>query len=303
MLIALLCALLLDYYFGELKQYNPLVALRQLANFLEARLNEELRDEKSPQDTPQEDLEEKIPQNSINGLIALIVCIVPVWWLSQLIIPDGFLGYLFEGVILYVALGLNHLKVYAEQITHSLESNNLVQARHNLSIISNQDVREMDNDEVCRLSVESILEQGNRVLLGVLFWFIITGISGVIVYTITRLLNSLWGKDTQRYHNFAFFIVKLDHWLNFIPARLSALTYALMGNWHNAIQRQLQQGVFWETPNDIILIATGTGALDIPFKQNAQIKNIIQAYSLLERSTIFWLVIVLMISISCWLYI
>ncbi len=290
MLIALLCALLLNYYFGELKQYNPLVLLKQLAGLLETRLNEEQRDKKI-QDSQ---------QNRINGLIALIVCIVPVWWLSQLIIPEGILGNLFEGVILYLALGLHQIKDYAQQITHSLETNNLVQARHNLSIISDQDVRQMDSEEVCQATTESILEQGNSTLLAVIFWFVVTGISGVIIYTITRLLNNLWDQTTPCYDNFAFFIMKFNHLLNFIPARLSALTYALMGNWENAIQRQLEQGVFWETPNDIILIASGTGALDIPFKKNSQVKDMIQACSLLERSTILWIAMVAMISIPYW---
>ncbi|MCK5697998.1 MAG: regulatory signaling modulator protein AmpE [Gammaproteobacteria bacterium] len=290
MLIALLCALLLSYYFGELKQYNPLVALKQLANMLETRLNEDLHDE-TVQDKQ---------QNRINGLIALIVCIVPIWWLSQLIIPEGLIGYLFEGAILYVALSFNHIKNYVQHITHALETNNLVQARYHLSMISHQDVRQMDDNEICRTTTESILEQGNNALLAVFFWFIVTGISGVIIYTITRLLNGLWDQKTPRYHNFSFFIVKFYYLLNFIPARLSALTYALMGNWHNAIQSQLQQGVLWEIPNDVVLITSGMGALDLSMTQNIQIKDIMQAYSLLERSTLFWLAIVAMLSIPYW---
>ena len=42
MLIVLLCALLLDYFFGEPKKYHPLVAFGQFANWLEERLNETL---------------------------------------------------------------------------------------------------------------------------------------------------------------------------------------------------------------------------------------------------------------------
>lgn len=317
MLIVLLCALLLDYFFGEPKKYHPLVGFGRLANYLEERLNEDLLDKKvgfNPDKKPQ-----TTQQNRINGLIAVLVCLVPAWWLTHLIISDGLLSMLLETIILYLALGLSSLKEHAQQVLKPLQENQLDQARQALAMIVSRDTQQMDEEGICRAATESVLENGSDAVFATIFWFLVAGAPGVVVYRLSNTLDAMWGYKTDRYNNFGFFVAKFDDLLNFIPARLTALTYALMGNWKNAMRCWSKQGSLWESPNAGVVMAAGAGALDVQLGgadhyhgelkqrtdlgcgEKAQAATIEQSCQLLDRSIIVWVVVVALICIPVWL--
>ncbi|MCU7939203.1 MAG: adenosylcobinamide-phosphate synthase CbiB [gamma proteobacterium symbiont of Bathyaustriella thionipta] len=317
MLIVLLCALLLDYFFGEPEKYHPLVAFGRFASYLEARLNEDLLDKKvgfNPDRKPQ-----TMQQNRTNGLIAVLVCLVPAWWLTYVVISDGLFSMLLETVILYLALGLNSLKAHAREVLLPVQNEQLDQARHALSKIVSRDTREMDEEGICRATTESVLENGSDAVFATIFWFLVAGAPGVVVYRLSNTLDAMWGYKTQRYNHFGFFIAKFDDLLNFIPARLTALTYALMGNWKNAMRCWSKQGSLWESPNAGVVMAAGAGALgvqlggadhyhgelkqrtDLGCGEKAQADTIHQACQLLDRSTILWAVVVALICVPAWL--
>ena len=318
MLIVLLCALLLDYYFGEPKKYHPLVMFGKLADYLELRLNEAQPDKNSAEQA--EKSSQAIPQNRINGLIALLVCLIPAWWLTVLIIPEGPIGLLFEAVILYLALGLNSLQQHAKQILQPLYTNDLPQARQALAQIVSRDTQQMDNEAICRAGTESVLEDGSDAVFAAIFWFIIAGAPGVVVYRLSNTLDAMWGYKTARFNHFGYFIAKFDDILNFVPARLTALSYALTGNWNNATRCWQQQGAFWESPNAGVVMAAGAGALGVrlggadqyhgKLKQRADLgcgakpdpDSLAQACQLVNRSTILWVIVVALITIPGWFY-
>lgn len=316
MLIVLLCALLLDYFFGEPKKYHPLVGFGRFAVYLEERLNEDLLDkkvgfnaDKKPQTTQ---------QNRINGLIAVLVCLVPAWWFTWLIISDGLLGMLLEIIILYLALGLNSLKQHAQQVLRPLQSNQLDQARHALAMIVSRDTQQMDEEGICRATTESVLENGSDAVFATIFWFLVAGAPGVVVYRLTNTLDAMWGYKTERYNNFGFFVARFDDLLNFIPARLTALSYALMGNWKNAMKCSSKQGILWESPNAGVVMAAGAGALDVQLGgadqydgevkqrpdlgcgQKAETQTIHLACELVDHAVILWVVVVALICVPAW---
>jgi len=312
MLIVLLGALFLDYYLGAPPKYHPLVMFGQFADYLELRLNEAPLDKDSAEQANQ--------KKRINGLIALLVCLLPAWWLTVLIIPEGFIGLLFEAAILYLALGLNSLQKHAQQILQPLYSNDLSQARQALSQIVSCDTRQMDSEAICRAGTESVLENGSNAVFGAIFWFIIAGAPGVVVYRLSNTLDAMWGYKTASFNNFGYFTAKLDDILNFVPARLTALSYALTGNWNNATRCWLQQGAFWESHNAGVVMASGAGALGVrlggakqyygELKQRVELgcgakpepDSLAQACQLVNRSTILWVIVVALITIPGWFY-
>jgi len=141
-LVVLLSALLLDYYFGAPKKYHPIVGFKTLAVYLEQRLNDYTQ-EKQVELNPEEQ-HKKQQQNRINGLIAVIISLIPAWWLTKLIIFDGFLGNIVEVLILYLALGLSQLRKHSGNVLNALLQQHKDQARHNLSLMVNHETRHLD---------------------------------------------------------------------------------------------------------------------------------------------------------------
>jgi len=305
MLIVLLCALLLDYFFAEPQKYHPLVGFGYLAEKLELRLNEP-------------HAEKTIDQKRINGFIAVLIFLLPAWWLTDLIIADNLLGMGIEIAILYLALGLSSLKQHARKIMASLKSDQLEQARHDLAMIVSRDTEQMDSEDVSRAATESVLENGNDAVFATIFWFVVAGAPGVVVFRLANTLDAMWGHKTERYNDFGFFIAKLDDLLNYIPARLTALAYAFMGNWDNATKCWSRQASFWESTNAGVVMSAGAGALDVQlgggdqyhgeYKDRPELgcgkkadpKTIDHACRLLNRSTILWACVVGLISLISW---
>jgi adenosylcobinamide-phosphate synthase len=328
MLIVLLCALLLDYFLGEFNKYHPLVAFGQLAEWLEEGLNEdsfednvELSSEFILEPTPETSpfIKKDAQKNRLNGFLAAMLCLVPAGLLTHYLISDNLFGYLLEIIILYFAIGLNSLKRHAHDILLPLVSHQLEQARHSLSMIVSRDTRDMDEEGICRATTESVLENGNDAVFATIFWFIIAGAPGVIIFRLTNTLDAMWGYKTERYNDFGFFVAKFDDILNYIPSRLTALSYALMGNWKNAMQCWSKQGSLWESPNAGVVMAAGAGALDVQLGggdhyhgeyklrpdlgcgAKATPQTIKEGCELLDRSTLLWIIVVTLVSVPSWL--
>lgn len=336
MLIVLLCALLLDYYFGELNKYHPLVAFGQFANWLEERLNEAAIEIKSDAniELSSEYLSEPsvkrssnpmraAEKNRLNGVLAALICLVPAGWFTFSLTNTGFMsdglgGFVLDVMILYFAIGLSSLRQHAQAVLKPLLEHQFEQARHALSMIVSRDTQSLDEEGICRATTESVLENGNDAVFAAIFWFVIAGAPGVVVFRLTNTLDAMWGYKTERYNHFGFFVAKLDDILNYIPARLTALTYAIMGNWKNAMHCWSVQGSQWESPNAGVVMSAGAGALDVQLGggdqyhgeyksrpdlgcgQNAKPEIIQQACDLVERSTILWIIAVALISLPVW---
>lgn len=197
------------------------------------------------------------------GAAGLLVLVVPFGvgaaWLSAA--PYGFV---FDAAILYLALGLASLGEHGRRIERALDSGELEMARTAAGTMVSRDTREMDERGAAAAGVESVLENGNDAVFGALFWFLVAGAPGVVVYRLVNTLDAMWGYRTQRLAAFGWAAARLDDVLNWIPARLTVLTYAsLSGHPRRALICAWHQGQRTLSPNAGVVMAAGAGALGL----------------------------------------
>lgn len=240
-----LVALLLDALFGEPRRGHPLVLFGRWAERLERRFNPGGRGWRS------------------HGVSAWLLAVLPptavVWLLAD--IPG--LGWVVSVLALYAAVGLRSLNEHAEPVAQALEQGDLARARERVGYIVSRDTRELDDSAVARAATESVLENGSDAVFAALFWFAVAGAPGVVLYRLANTLDAMWGYRNARFERFGWAAARIDDVLNYIPARLVALTYAVLGKTALALQCWRQQAPLWDSPNAGPVMAAGAGALGV----------------------------------------
>lgn len=243
---ALIVALLLDFCLGEPKRWHPLVGFGWLANQLESAMNKRMP---------------ALPMR-LAGLLAWLLLLSPFVIISMYL-SQGTLRWWIDVLLLYFALGARSLYLHAKQIEAPLIKNELNTARQALAMIVSRDTSQLQTTEISTATVESVLENGNDAIFGTIFWFLMLGGTGALLFRLANTLDAMWGYKTPRFLYFGWAAARLDDALNLIPARLTAFSYALCGDTRSAIQCWFAQAHTWYSPNAGPVMAAGAGALQV----------------------------------------
>jgi len=239
-------ALLLDALLGEPKRAHPLVAFGRLADRLEQHFNgSAARGWRS------------------HGVTAWCLAVLPLTALAWLLSLLPSVGWLVEIVLLYLALGLRSLGEHALPVAQALWRHDLPEARRRVGCIVSRDITQLDEGGVARAATESVLENGSDAVFAALFWFIVAGVPGVVLYRLSNTLDAMWGYRNARFERFGWAAARIDDVLNYLPARLVALTYALLGRTRRALRCWRTQAPLWDSPNAGPVMASGAGALGV----------------------------------------
>ena len=103
-------------------------------------------------------------------------------------------------------------------ITKLIKQDNIEEARKRLSWIVGRDTEELDESEITRATVETIAENTVDGIIAPLFFFIIGGPMGAILYRTANTMDSMLGYKNQKYMYFGRVAARFDDVLNWIPA-------------------------------------------------------------------------------------
>ncbi len=246
MALSALLAVLLDRWLGEPRRWHPLVGFGMLAERLEQRLYG------VPTVTPQ--------TRRRRGVLALLLLLVPVTAVATVLSILPFIGTLSGVLMLYAAIGHQSLHDHARPIADALRHGDEDHARRLAARLVSRDSAALD---VSAATAESVLENGNDGVFGALFWFAIAGGPGAVLYRMINTLDAMWGYRNARYRHFGWAAARLDDVFNYVPALLTALTYAILGNTQQALHCWRSQAPAWDSPNAGPVMAAGAGALGL----------------------------------------
>jgi adenosylcobinamide-phosphate synthase len=169
--LTIFSAVLLDLYFGEPKNWHPLIAFGRFVSLVE----------KICFKMQFSDFHQIII--GIGALIIIIIIfIVPIYYLQHW----AWFNVFFAPIILYFCIAATSLKQHAISVFSALEDNNLVLARKKVAMIVSRDCTQMDALAVRRATLESVLENGADAVFAPLFWFAIGGPLGVVLYRLSN---------------------------------------------------------------------------------------------------------------------
>jgi adenosylcobinamide-phosphate synthase len=300
--IMALLGVLLDMRLGEASRWHPLVGFGNLAIRLEKKLNAGTH---------------RLLRGALAWMLIVLPFVALTWgltsWLAQF---DMLIAFGVHALLLYFCLGLRSLRDHTLPIARALMHDDLSQARTLTARIVSRDTTQAKESDLAKAGVESLLENGNDAVFGTLFWFVIAGGPGVVLFRLSNTLDAMWGYRNPRFNDFGCTAARMDDVLNFIPARLTALSYTLLGNTRLAWQCWRSQAAAWSSPNAGPVMSAGAGALSISLggaavydgevEQRPSLghgpaaggKDIARAWHLVAKTTALWLAVICLISIA-----
>lgn len=303
--ILLTAGVILDLLLGEVRRWHPLVGFGRLAAFIEKKFNQGR-------------------QKFLSGMLAWIIAVIPITLLSYCFIRlttdiHSALGLVLQVLLLYFSIGLRSLYEHTACIETALQKGDLELARGLTSRIVSRDTDQAEESDLAKAGVESLLENGNDAVFGTLFWFAVAGGPGAVMFRLANTLDAMWGYRTDRFASFGCAAARIDDMLNWIPARLTALSYAFLGNTRLAWECWRRQAPQWSSPNAGPVMASGAGALELELGgaavyegkledrpllgsgHAAQASDIGRAWRLVWRTTALWVGAATFCALLVWL--
>ena len=165
----------------------------------------------------------------LKGALVMAALVLAAWGAGRLVsfLPGhDVIATLIAAILIAQRSLVDHVRAVATGLRHSLE-----EGKRAVAMIVGRDTKDMRAPDVARAAIESAAENLSDGVIAPLFWFLIAGLPGILVYKITNTADSMIGHMTPRHREFGWAAARFDDLLNLIPARLTALLLALSHGW------------------------------------------------------------------------
>ena len=245
-----------------------------------------------------------------------------------LLATQPLLAFAWNVLIVYLFLGFRQFSHPFTAIHEALLERNLEEARRVLAEWQGPGVNTdtMTESEVIRLALERAIVGAHRHVFGVIFWFMLPlGPAGVVLYRLADMAAQRW--PSQASLSLAQASSKFFYVIDWLPTRLTAIGFAIVGNFEDAVYGWRYHLSKWTNELEAVILASGAGALGVrlgaPLPEpssdealrmaeageppiidlglEASVRSLRSAVGLVWRAVILWLVVIAMMTISTWL--
>ncbi len=219
-LLILFAALLLDALVGDMKPLfkhvpHPVELVGRAIAWFDRRLNRENRSEATRR------------ARGIFTVTLLIVTAALSGYLLERLCQATRFGWLAELVIIAVLVAQRSLFDRVYSVAIALSEKGLYAGREEIRHIVGRDPMSLDEHGVARAGIESLAENFSDGVVAPVFWTLMFGLPGLLVYKTANTLDSMIGHLSPRHRSFGWAAARLDDGLNLIPARVSGCMIAL----------------------------------------------------------------------------
>lgn len=247
--LSILCALLMEQL-KPLRADNPVyAAIHQLAMRMETWFNAG-----------------EAGQGRLAWFLMMLVLMLPtalIYWLCVRFSPFAALAW--NILVVYLTLGFRHYSHYFTSIQLALNSGDEAAARAMLAEWIGEDTSTLELNDISRVAVEMALVASHRNVFGVFFWFLMpVGPACAVMYRVAEHLARAWDGPAQKGREaFGRFATTAFYWIDWLPTRLTAIAFAVVGNFEDAVYAWRNFAHRWGDEAVGIILAAGSGALGL----------------------------------------
>lgn len=166
-------------------------------------------------------------RNGAFGICILIIgAVILGQFISQFLQVFGFVGFIVEGIIVFVFLAQRSLYNHVLAVSDGLRNSGLRGGRKAVAMIVGRDANLLDQKGTIRASIETLAENFSDGVVAPAFWFGVFGLPGLFAYKMINTADSMIAYKSDRYLHFGKVTAHIDDLANWLPARLSVLFIA-----------------------------------------------------------------------------
>ena len=199
----------------------------------------------------------------VAGALLVIAVSVALGWMLQSMVSLGWIQIVLVGVLAWPLVALRSLHDHVAAVAKPLKAGDIAAAREAVSRIVGRDPAALDEAGIARAAIESLAENASDGIVAPVFWGALFGLPGIFGYKAINTLDSMIGHRSDRHQAFGWAAARIDDVLNLVPARLTALSYALLGATAQALRCWRMQAAAWSSPNAGPVMAAGAGAVGV----------------------------------------
>jgi adenosylcobinamide-phosphate synthase len=273
------------------------------------------------------------------GLVAATLALAPpvaaaalAWWALATLHP--LLGVAFNVLVLYAMMGFRRFSHAVSAIVAAFNAGDVAAARRALAAWRGPVSSELSSGDIARLAIERGLVDTYRQVFAVIFWFaVLPGPAGAVLYRAAARLAQEWSEPlpgaevpavVRERDRFGAPARRLLALLDWVPVRLTAIAFAAVGDFEDAIASWRTQAASWaREPGGAtmgIVLASGAGALgvvlggllptpggepewrpELGLGDPVEPELLPSAVGLVWRALLLWLAVILLVTIANWL--
>ena len=250
--IPLLMAWILDRLLGDPSRLpHPVVAFGRIISLCEHRLN-------------------KGHRRFVKGMATTITLVASTYLLTYALLQGAdtyvapWLKSLLETILIFYCLAGTTLVREVQEVFRALDRS-LNEGRNRVARIVGRDTQNLSAQEVRTAALETLAENLNDGVMAPLFWYLLLGVPGMMMYKMINTLDSMIGYRNERYRRFGCFAARLDDVANYLPARITALLMILISGHPALLRHVLRYGKEHDSPNSGYPEAALAGILNCRF--------------------------------------
>jgi adenosylcobinamide-phosphate synthase len=272
---------------------------------------------------------------TLGALLPSLLVAALYWLLMEW--GSWFMGLVWSILVLYVCLGFRQFSHHFTKIRDALEQADEGQVRQLLSEWQHVDASQWRSPTLIRHLIEYSVVAAHRHVYAVLYWYCALSVlgfgpAGAVLYRLTEMLVHIWteqrefteGEEVISSDALKSLSLKVWFWVDWLPARLTAMTFAVVGNFEEAIDAWRFQLERYKPSNDAVILAATAGALDLelgvtPLQetrvdeaahelgskggsgQTPQVAHLNSLVGLVWRGVVMWMLILTIFGVSRWL--
>lgn len=254
---------------------------------------------------------------AIIPVVVLTLLLVAPVFLVVFLLDDALFGFpylLLAVIVLFFSLGPKDIGEDIDDYCAAVEENDEEKIRSTAKALLERDVPDDTQQRITEVE-EAVFSQANNRLFAVIFWFVLLGPLGAWGYRVTDLIRRRTVFNAHREEapgnaqEMAAAASTLQGWLAWIPARLTAIGYALTGSFDGALAAWRgaadAQPASTSAQSESLLARVGVAAMALPAvadetEEARTVRGVAAANSLVFRLLLLWAVIIAGLTLYGW---